>query len=274
MPNSQASIRAVLMLELLELTSHGAVTAEWAAKRLRRSHPYARIARRVSTALVALAAEGLVESFKEDGAELFRVTPNGLAALERRGRFPGAAAVLFTDIVGSTELIEKFGEDGAHERRQRHFMQLREAVAEHGGREVKSLGDGLMVIFSEPGPAAKCAAAMQRAVASSEDRLGLRVGLHAGELLREDNDFFGTTVIVARRLCDSASSGGILATNEFIAAAELDEKSVETLGPITLKGFADPVQASEIRWSHAPEPRRRASRLRFLREAAIAAAGG
>lgn len=274
MPNSQATNRAALMLELLELTSHGAVTAEWAAKRLRRSHPYARVARRVSTALAALAAEGLVESFREDGAELFRVTPSGLAALERRGRFPGAAAVLFTDIVGSTELIDRFGEDGAHERRQRHFAQLREAVAEHGGREVKSLGDGLMVIFSEPGPAAECAAAMQRAVAAGEDRLGLRVGLHAGELLREGNDFFGSTVIVARRLCDSAQSGGILASEEFVAVAGIDEDGVDALGPIALKGFADPVPASEVRWSREPEGRRRTPRLRFLREAAIAAAGG
>ena len=127
--------------------------------------------------------------------------------MQSRGRFPDSAAVLFTDIVGSTEMIDELGEDEAHDRRLRHFRLLRAAMVTRGGREVKSLGDGLMVMFADPAAAIDCAIAMQRAVAADADGLGLRVGIHAGELLRDDDDYFGGTVIVASRLCAQAQAG-------------------------------------------------------------------
>lgn len=274
MPARSSDIHARLLLELLEMTSLGALTAEQATNRLRRGHPLSRSARRAATGLKMLAAEGLVETFRDDGLTFYRVTPSGLAALEQRGRFPGAAAVLFTDIVASTELIAKHGEDGAHTRRQRHFELLRKATAAHGGREVKSLGDGLMVIFSEPEPAVACAVDMQYAVAADDDRLGLRVGIHTGELLREGNDFFGTTVIVARRLCDAADAGQIVTSDELLEAAELADVQAESLGSLTLKGLSDPVPASEIQWRGARESVGRSRRLRFLRQSAVTAAVG
>lgn len=238
---------AELLLQLLELTSLGAVPAEQAAKQLRRAHRFARLARRAQSGLEMLEAEGLVESAIESGVRLYRTTPSGLATLERHGRFPGAAAVLFTDIVGSTELIADFGEDGAHDRRQRHFSLLRKAIAAHGGREVKNLGDGLMVIFADPADAAACAIAMQRAVAEDRDQLGLRIGIHAGELLRDGNDFFGTTVIVASRLCDVANAGQTIVSYELAAHADSDSGApVTPFGSVALKGFDEPIDACEL----------------------------
>src|SRR4051812_48593976 len=100
--------------------------------------------------------------------------------------------ILFTDVVGSTALYDRRGDDAADARRALHFAALRGAIAEHGGREVKSVGEGLMVAFSSRVAAARCAADMQRATPGAPDGLALRVGLDAGEPLAEDGDLYGT----------------------------------------------------------------------------------
>src|ERR1700682_5996338 len=131
-------------------------------------------ARRI--AVEALAAEALIERRRG----VYRATPAGRRALEDRGRglLPaGEVAVLFTDMEGSTRLIERFGEAEAYALLQRHFALLRAAVMEHHGHEVKSLGDGLMVVFAEAPDAVGCAAAMQAAVSRSDEALGLRIGI-------------------------------------------------------------------------------------------------
>ncbi len=113
--------------------------------------------------------------------------------------------VLFTDLVGSTSLLSALGDDAADELRRAHFSLLREAIASHRGREIKNLGDGLMVSFSSAREAVACGAAMQAAVSARRDSLELRVGIDAGEPINEDGDLFGMPVVVARRLCDAAS---------------------------------------------------------------------
>jgi class 3 adenylate cyclase len=249
MTASRAPSPAELLLQVLELTSLGAVSSAQISKQLRRAHPFARLEKRVTRSLITLDAEGLIESSDESGEVLYRTTPSGLATLEAKGRFPGAAAVLFTDIVGSTELIGKLGEDAAHESRRRHFALLRKAIADHDGREVKNLGDGLMVVFADAAGATACAGAMQRSVANDADQLGLRIGVHSGELLRDGNDFFGSTVIIARRLCDSAEGGQTIVSMEaceLVAGAATNE--FESLGRVPLKGLSAPVRASAHNW--------------------------
>ncbi|MBK5230882.1 MAG: adenylate/guanylate cyclase domain-containing protein [Thermoleophilia bacterium] len=275
MSSSRSTSVAELLLQLLELMSLGATRADQATKQLRRAHPFSGLARRIGSAIEMLEAEGLIESSSDGDDVLYRTTPSGLATLERQGRFPGAAAVLFTDIVGSTELIGEFGEAGAHTRRQRHFSLLREAIATCGGREVKSLGDGLMVVFADPVAAIECAIAMQRGVARDCDRLGLRIGLHAGDVLREGNDFFGTTVIIARRLCESAQAGQIVVSEDTCAltngTGDSGGEPFESLGSVELKGLSEPVCASTLRWSQGPAPGYLA-RLRRARHPAVEAA--
>jgi len=72
--------------------------------------------------------------------------------------------IMFTDIVGSTALLERLGDQAGTELLRSHFAILRRAIAAHGGREVKALGDGHMVVFTDPASATACAAAMQRGV--------------------------------------------------------------------------------------------------------------
>jgi len=103
--------------------------------------------------------------------------------------------VLFTDIVGSTELASRLGPEEADRVRQGHFSLLRQAVAATDGTEVKNLGDGLMAVYSSPSAAVAGAVAMQQAVEQdsrrSDERLGLRVGISCGEVTVEDGDYFG-----------------------------------------------------------------------------------
>lgn len=243
-----------LLLQIMELTSLGAASRGQLAKQLRRAHPFARLDRRLGGALNVLVGEGLVEVSEDAAEKFFRTTHDGLQTLEENGRYSAAATVLFTDIVGSTELIDREGETAAHEIRQRHFALLHEVAEKHGGRVVKNLGDGLMVVFAKATKAIDCASDMQRRVSSDDDQLELRVGLHAGELLRDGNDFFGSTVIIARRLCDSAEPGQTIVSSETrVLADRAKDESFVPLGELALKGLVAPVAAESLIWSRPTE---------------------
>ena len=157
------------------------------------------------------------------------------------------AAILFTDVVGSTELSQRLSPEVAEEVRRGHFSILRQAIAEAGGTEVKNLGDGLMVAFSSPSSALACAVAMQQGVEldnrSRDHWVGLRVGLSMGEVAREDDDYFGDAVVEAARLCATCESGQILATDVVRAHGRSPQPSRVPFG----------------RWTHperTPRPRR------------------
>jgi DNA-binding NarL/FixJ family response regulator/class 3 adenylate cyclase len=163
--------------------------------------------------------------------------------------------ILFTDVAGSTSLFARRGDEEADLRRRQHFATLRTAVAEHGGREVKSTGDGLMVAFASAVGALRCAVAMQRATTGAAEGLAVRVGLDAGEPLRDGEDLYGTPVIVASRLCDAAESGEILATEVVcrIAGPRLTE-SVQPAGALKLRGLDDRVATARVLWREDERP--------------------
>jgi class 3 adenylate cyclase/DNA-binding CsgD family transcriptional regulator len=201
--------------------------------------------------------------------------------------------LLFTDLVGSTELLTRLGDEAYERVRRAHFRLLRDAVVTHGGHEVKNLGDGLMVTFPSALEALACAVAMQRAAARHnralpDEPLGVRIGLHVGEPIVDEDDYFGTAVVVAKRLCDQAVGGQIIASalvREL--AGTRGDHALRDLGGLTLKGIGAPVAAVEVAWAveepppaaaarHAPLVGRGAE-LAALRErlaAAQAGAGG
>jgi class 3 adenylate cyclase len=131
-----------------------------------------------------------------------------MIAADDRG--PGHAAV--TDLVESTGLLQRVGDERALHILQAHRQLLREAMASHGGREVKWLGDGLLTTFASVADGVRCAVTMaqraRRPVAG--ERLGLRIGLHVAEVLPDEADYVGSQVVLARRLCDRATAGQIL----------------------------------------------------------------
>lgn len=225
----------------------------------------------VPIALASLEAELLVKTGRSAEREEYRITQAGRKAVARRADvavLPGAsrprlprlrsprypqceveqAAILFTDVVRSTELLDRLGDEAAHEVRRRHFDLLRSALRDHGGREVKNLGDGLMVVFDSTQTAAAGALAMQRAVDGCDDPVQLRVGIAAGEMVREDDDYFGRPVVVAKRLCDAAAAGEVLVSGPARGLAAADPAiDHEQLEPLTLKGLSEPVTPTVLR---------------------------
>ena len=162
-------------------------------------------------------------------------------------------AVLFTDIMDSTELSQRLSPDAADEVRRGHFSILRQAVTEAGGTEVKNLGDGIMVVFGSASAALGCAVAMQQSVEldnrGSEEAVGLRVGLSGGEVSREDDDYFGDPVVEAARLCATCESGQVLASEWLrLTAGRRRRHECRPLGELALKGLSGPVETVEVLW--------------------------
>jgi class 3 adenylate cyclase/tetratricopeptide (TPR) repeat protein len=178
----------------------------------------------------------------------------------------GTVTLLFTDLVGSTEALQRLGEEGGEQFRRTHFRLLREAVAAHNGQEVKNLGDGLMVAFGSALDATRCAIAMQQAVERHNRRggepLSVRVGLHVGEPIRDEEDYFGIPVVIAQRLCASAGGGQVVAS-ELVQAlvGGRGGLSFRSLGPRSLKGVSEPVSACEVLWEPAVATRSSLPRL-------------
>ena len=201
------------------------------------------------------------------GAETRRratATPSGTpaAAFDEAALSPseGVVALLFTDLVGSTNVLERLGDVAAERVRRAYFRLLREAVSSHSGQEVKNLGDGLMVVFGSVVEAVGCAVAVQDAVERHnrnhpEAVLWVRVGLHVGEPVREERDFFGTAVVVAQRLCDRATGGQILASELVRGLVDpRGQYGFRSVGRLPLKGLRERVAAFEVVWAQSSTP--------------------
>ncbi len=163
-------------------------------------------------------------------------------------------SVLFTDLVDSTALYARLGAIGADDLRRVHFALLRDAVEEHGGHEVKTLGDGIMAVYSGVGPALDSAIAIQRAAArrnsASEDRaLFLRIGIAAGDCFQESGDYFGEPVVQAARLCAFARGGQILASETVRSMAPRGRHDLVAVGDLVLKGLPEPISTVEVQWA-------------------------
>ncbi|MGH8992147.1 MAG: adenylate/guanylate cyclase domain-containing protein, partial [Acidimicrobiia bacterium] len=163
--------------------------------------------------------------------------------------------ILFTDLVDSTALLARAGDEQAQRIFRAHHDLLAEAATAHGGEEVKWLGDGLMVAFASAADAVRCAVAMQQGGHEPVhgERLAIRVGLNAGEALREATDYFGTPVVVARRLCDQADAGQILCA-DVIAGLLMGRPdfAFSDLGKLDLKGVPQPVSAFSVHYDAGP----------------------
>lgn len=118
------------------------------------------------------------------------------------------AAVLFTDIVDSTRHAAQLDDRRWHQLLHRHNQLVREQLAAHHGREIKTIGDGFMATFDSPASAVRCACAIRRLTPSLG--IQIRAAVHAGEVQAVDGDVLGMTVNVAARILAHAGPGDIL----------------------------------------------------------------
>jgi class 3 adenylate cyclase len=148
--------------------------------------------------------------------------------------------ILFVDVVRSSELYVDLGDEAARARVAACLADLQRAAEQHGGRLVKSLGDGLLCAFeSEP---LAVDAAFELLASAPRHRLRVRIGMHAGEVLVEDLDLYGQAVNAAAHLISLARPSEILVTSEVVAglAPERRQEARQVHG-LALKGWREPL---------------------------------
>ncbi|MEJ6023934.1 nickel-binding protein [Ramlibacter sp. PS4R-6] len=155
----------------------------------------------------------------------------------------GIRSILFTDIVNSTGITQRHGDDVGMQCLRLHDDIVRAALAEFHGREVKHTGDGIMASFASAASAVRAAAQIHEKLAKCDAtpvRVQVRVGIAAGEPVERNQDLFGSTVQLAARLCAAADPSRSFVSG---AVAELcGGKGLEFdyIGEVTLKGFEQP----------------------------------
>ncbi len=158
---------------------------------------------------------------------------------------------MFTDVEGSTAMTERLGDQKAQDVLHVHNAIIREQVAAHQGFEVKSQGDGFMVAFSSARRALECAIAIQQAFAVDQDGepVRVRIGLHTGEAIKEGEDFFGKSVILAARIASQALGGEILVSSLLKALVESSgEFEFGDAQDVELKGLTGSHQVFDVKW--------------------------
>jgi class 3 adenylate cyclase/tetratricopeptide (TPR) repeat protein len=175
------------------------------------------------------------------------------ALLASLARAPAAREVrtfMFTDIVGSTALVEAIGDEAWHDLLHWHDQALRRCIADNRGEEVDHTGDGFFATFADAGAALACAMAIQRKLAEHRRDHGfaprVRIGLHAAEATRVSGNYEGAGVHLAARIGALADGGEILASAETIDG--LEGVAVRDPRDVSLKGFAKPVPVVSVDW--------------------------
>ena len=172
------------------------------------------------------------------------------------GRLPrgtpasGTAVILFTDVAGSTALTERMGDAAFRAASRSLDEKIRTAMRESGGTAVegKLLGDGVLGVFTSAAQAIE--AARRCAGLSAASELPLHIGLHAGDVIREEDNVYGGAVNIASRICALCEPGEILVSQTVRDLARTSAGvAFEDRGEQTLKGIADPVRVFAVRES-------------------------
>ena len=160
--------------------------------------------------------------------------------------------ILFTDMVGSTNITQRLGDAKAMELVRAHDLIVRGHLAECAGTEVKHTGDGIMASFASVARAIECAIAIQQAFdrhsTSAEHPILVRIGVSAGEPVAEGDDLFGAAVQLAARACNQAAAASILTSTAVRELCVGKAFTFEARGPFELKGFDELVPLHEVVW--------------------------
>lgn len=159
--------------------------------------------------------------------------------------------ILFTDLEGSTRLLQEVGEPAYMVLLADHDLIIRRALVATRGREVKHTGDGIMASFDEVAKALECAVAIQdgfeaRAAAGGTPELRVRIGMAAGEPVDHNDDLFGSTVNLASRICEVAEPGHILASEVVRALGSERGFSFDQGRELELSGFSGLTRVFEL----------------------------
>jgi class 3 adenylate cyclase len=199
----------------------------------------------------AVAAKGARLSFEEavDEALDERPRPGEVVADSREGQT--LMTFMFTDMVGSTRVLDEVGDDAWHELLGRHDTIVREQFVARGGREVKHEGDGFFVAFGDAAAAVEAGCAIQRALVAqrAEQRAlpAVRIGIHTTSATSRGGDFTGRGVHEAARLAAAAGGDEVLVSQRTLESAG---ERFEGCRPrdLELQGFRSPIRVLTVPW--------------------------
>ncbi|NND54475.1 MAG: adenylate/guanylate cyclase domain-containing protein [Gammaproteobacteria bacterium] len=164
-------------------------------------------------------------------------------------------AIVFADVVGSTQLYESLGDEGARETVQRCVECMKEATIEFRGEVIKTIGDEVMSTFPTADDAVNASSQMQQRISNGnftgrdDVRVAIRIGCHFGHVAVETNDIFGVAVNIANRMTSQAKAGQIITTEGTVEMLSDDwQNVVRQIGVATLRGQMDEVALYEVLW--------------------------
>ena len=147
------------------------------------------------------------------------------------------ATVMFSDIVSSTKRAAEIGDRNWRDVLDRHDELVRKLLTEHGGREIKTTGDGFLALFDAPTRAIRCALAIRDELRALE--IAIRIGMHSGEVELRGNDVGGIAVNLGSRVAAAASPGEVLVSSTVRDLVGGSGIGFEDRGEHELKGVPD-----------------------------------
>jgi len=164
-------------------------------------------------------------------------------------------AILFADVVGSTQLYEALGDDRARETVQQCLRVMKQATEHYGGTVIKTMGDEVMSTFPSADDALNAANQMQQRITNTirietdDSHVSIRIGCHFGPVVAEDRDIFGAAVHTANRMTSQAKAGQIITTSALVEQLTPQWKAlVRQIDVATPKGQSDEVAVFEVLW--------------------------
>jgi DNA-binding NarL/FixJ family response regulator len=163
----------------------------------------------------------------------------------------GTVTVLFTDIEGSTRLLETLGEERARELFREHDRLVRETLEQHDGAEIEREGDAFMLAFAGARRAVLCAREVQRTLERGRLGLRVRIGLNTGDVVSHEGGYFGRAVFVASRVAGTAAGGEVLVSDLTRTLAADEEIHFVDRGLHRLKGLKGEHRLHSVEWREA-----------------------
>ncbi len=164
-------------------------------------------------------------------------------------------AILFADVVGSTQLYDKFGDTKASETVAACLDVMKEATLMNDGTVIKTIGDEVMSTFPSVDQAMAAAAHMQSRISGDPEQsavtipVNIRVGCHFGPVVQEQNDIFGAAVHTANRMTSQAKAGQIVISGSTVERmSPAWQKQTRQIDVATVRGRMDEVALYELMW--------------------------
>ena len=164
-------------------------------------------------------------------------------------------AILFADVVGSTQLYDRFGDSKASETVAVCLDAMKDATHQYSGTVIKTIGDEVMSTFPSVDQAMGAAMMMQKRISADNKKedtipVSIRIGCHFGPVVQEQNDIFGAAVHTANRMTSQAKARQIVISGETVSLMSPElQKQTRQIDVATVRGRLDEVALYELLWN-------------------------